>query len=219
MPINTELVENADTLVIAATGFKNQFCLKIDKFFESSNLTTASKIIIIDPTRKKTLNGLHPEFKSFFDVVDYLQEKISFIQPKRLITTGVSGGGHTALLLGHLLKADHAVAFAPYPYLNIETARKMQDPVEKLIQKIMKEVNEIPDAVKKYLDLRPLLSTWNGKTKYDVHVSRNHEWDYYRATYLRGCPNVSIISHPFEEHGISKKLAHSNQLSQCFVSE
>jgi acetyl esterase/lipase len=180
-------------------------------------LVKTSKIIVSDPTRRKTLYGLPPEFPCFFDVINYLQERISSLQPKKVITTGTSAGGHTALLLGHLLKVDKAVAFAPYPYLSLKEARKRQDPIKKSIRRFTQQLDEFPDAVKPYLDLRPHLSKWNGKTEYNIHVSRGREWDYRRANYLRGCPHVSIIDHPFDTHGVAKELAQLNQLSQCFA--
>ncbi len=218
MSIINEIVEESKTLVIATTGFRNRFFNKNLDFFESANLMSTSRIVIKDPTKRKTLGGLPPKFPTFFDIIDYLQDTISSIQPKKIITTGTSGGAHTALLLGHLLKADQVVAFAPYPYLSIDEAKKRQDPALKSMSRVIKPLNELPDDVKTYLDLRPHLSTWNGKTEYNIHVSLDHQWDYRRASYLKGCPHVSIITHPFGTHGVARKLAESNQLHQCFAA-
>lgn len=164
------------------------------------------------------LAGLPPEYPSFFDLLSYLQETILSLKPKTLITTGTSGGAHTALLLGHLLKADQAVAFAPYPYLSIEEAKKRQDRALRTMWRVIQPLNELPDDVKIYLDLRPHLLTWNEKTKYHIHISLDNKWDCHRASYLKDCPHTSIMTHPFKTHGVARKLADSHQLSQCFAA-
>ena len=132
---------------------------------------------------------------------------------------GTSGGGHSALLYGHLLKADRAVAFSPYPYLSIKTARQMEDPGLFSMQKQAIRFHRLPDKVKPYFDLKNVLARHNGKTRFDVHVSKFHEWDYKRALYLRGVPGVTIYGHPFEGHGVARMIAEAGRLQNCFSDE
>ncbi len=127
MPI-TKIITDSKTLVIATTGFANKLGLPTDEFFEAAGLTEASKIIISDPTKHKTLGGIPPDFPTFSDLVQHLKEELVKYSPEQVITTGTSGGAYTAMLLGHLLKANYVVAFSAYPYLTAKACKKMGDP-------------------------------------------------------------------------------------------
>lgn len=209
-------LETSDTLVIAATGFSNKLDISPFDFFEKSSLSHTSKIIITDPSKRKTLGGLAPDYPSFFHFVEHLQKEIGQISPKQLIVTGTSGGAHTALLLGHLLKANYVVAFAPYPYLSFREMEKRCDPALKSFYRVLRELDCLPNEVKTFLDLRDVLSNWNGITHYYVHVSQYHEWDYRRAKYLDDLPKLSIITHPFYSHAVASLLSRYNHLKKCF---
>jgi hypothetical protein len=216
MPIIKE-IKPSDTLVIAATGFAHKLNLPIDKFFQVAGLSGASKITLTDPTRRMTLGGLPPEHMCFSDLVEHLQAQIALHSPRQVITVGTSGGAHTALLLAHLLQANYAVAFAPYPYLSIDAIRTMRDPVSQSMGPIIKALDCLPDAVKRYFDLRNVLVHWNQITHYYVHVARDHVWDYRRAEYLDGLPKLSVISHPYTEHAIAGVIARDGLLKNCFT--
>ena len=215
MAIVKELA-SSDTLVIAATGLANKLNLPVNAFFKKSGLLSASRIILTDPTKNLTLAGLPPEYPSFHDIVGYLRQEIADISPDKLIITGTSGGAHTALLLGHLLKANHVVAFAPYPYLSISELKTRKDPTLQSMRRVVLGLNSLPKKVKKYLDLRNVLSEWNSITQYDVHVSRYNKWDYRRMAYLLDLPKVSVISHPYSTHAIAEPLARQDILRKCF---
>lgn len=218
MPIVQE-INSSDTLVVATAGFRNELGLPVADFFKESGLSSASKIIITDPTRQVSLAGSSPDFPTFFSLLDYLKREVERLSPARLIITGTSMGGHTALLLGHLLKADHVVAFAPYPYLSPEAIKASGDlSLEYAYQKRggAEQIDRLPSNVKQFLDLRNVLSTWNGKTSYVVHVSRYNKWDYRRSMYLNHLPMVSVIAHPLATHGIPYWLSQDEKLKQCF---
>jgi hypothetical protein len=175
-----------------------------------------SKIIIRDSSLLKTLGGLPPDFATFNDFLDHLKGIIASHPHKKLYVTGTSGGGHPALLLGHLLKADKVVAFAPYPYLSSEVGEQRNDPAIHSMKRMIARFQKLPNDVKPYFDLADVLVNWNGKTEYFVHVSRDNEADYTRAQYLQGLPKVEIVSHPYKEHAISVKLSNSGTLKDCF---
>lgn len=215
MALRTDL-NNSDTLVIAATGYRNKLNMPVDEFFQAAGLEDASKIIISDPSFMKTLAGLPPDFPCFKDLVAYLKDLIAKGNYSNLYVTGTSGGGHTALLLGHLLHADKVVAFAPYPYLSIEEGRRMKDPASYSMARIIRKFDELPQESKQYLDLRDILLKWNGKTEYFVHVSRLNINDYRRAMYLAGLPNMHVVSHPYKKHAIAAILQREKQLKGCF---
>lgn len=215
MSIVTEQ-KKSDTLVIAATGLANKMGLLVPDFFREAGLADCSKIVIVDPSIRLTLGGLPPEYPSFFDIVDHLQQEISRLSPEKLITTGTSGGAHTALLLGHLLKADYVVSFAPYPYTSRKEFKRMEDPALRSMRRVIERLEVLPKEVHKFYDLKDVLSEWNRKTQYYVHISRDNEWDYRRAMWLEKMPGLSVIPHPFKMHSISSVLAHHGKLRECF---
>ena len=216
MPIKEVIVETSPILVIGITNYGGGFGLPVRKFLIASGLNKHSTIIVSDPSRLKTLNGVSPECETFFDFLKYLEEAIHRISPKQIIVTGASGGGHTALLVGHLLKADYVVAFTPYPYLSIDEFRNRNDPALKSMWRILEQFNCLPPEIKKYFDLKDVLSEWNKVTKYYVHVSRDHKWDFLRSMYLEDTPNLSIIAHPYSEHSVVSVLSRHGKLTECY---
>jgi len=215
MPFITQ-DRQSDTLVIAATGFTNKLSLPVDVFFREAGLSGMSHIIISDPSKRKMLGGLPPEFPSFFDCLDHLRREIARHAPKKLLLLGTSGGAHTALLLGHLLEADHVVGFAPYPYLSIEEIDRRNDPVSRSMPRVIEALDSLSGDVKKFFDLRNPLATWNGKTRYYIHVSRYNRWDYRRALYLEGLPHLNIVAHPYSLHSTASSLRRDDRLKECF---
>jgi len=215
MPIVKEL-KQSDTLVIAATGIRNYLNMSVSDFFGKSGMSGASRIVISDPTKRMTLGGLPPDYPSFFDYLDYLKQEILRISPNKLIVTGTSGGANTALLLGHLLKANYVVAFSPYPYLSIKELKRMQDPALQTMCRVVEKLDRLPDEIKKLFDLRKIISNWNGVTQYYVHVSRYHDLDYRRAMYLNNLPMLSITAHPYTTHAVVSLLSRHGKLKKCF---
>ncbi|WP_150132309.1 hypothetical protein [Prosthecochloris sp. GSB1] len=215
MPFITEY-RQSDTLVIAATGFTNKLSLPVDVFFREAGLSEMSSIVISDPSKRKMLGGLSPEFPSFFDCLDHLRREIACLSPKKLLLLGSSGGAHTALLLGHLLEANYVVGFAPYPYLSIREISRRNDPVSGSMPRVVEALDNLSGDVKKYFDLRKPLAEWNGKTRYYVHVSRYNRWDYRRALYLEGLPHLDIVAHPYSLHSTASSLCRDGRLKDCF---
>ncbi len=114
-------------------------------------------VVINDPTRLSSLNGISPELNTFQKIVDHLKDVLEKRKFKQVITVGNSGGAHTAILLGYLLKVDYVVAFAPYPYMSVAEGIKRKDPAIKSMQKIIQGINNLPNEVQKYLNVNHLL--------------------------------------------------------------
>ncbi|PKG98797.1 hypothetical protein [Paraglaciecola sp. MB-3u-78] len=215
MPITKE-IRDSDSLVIAITGFRNKLNLPVNEFFEQASLTSASKIVVIDPSFRVGLSGIPPEYPTFFDIIEYLRNQIAEIPHKQLIVTGTSAGAHSAILFGHLLEADQVVSFAPYTYLNRSKMSELKDPSLQTMSRVIDGLELLDDRVKSYFDLMNVVATWNGKTKYYIHVSKYHDWDRRRANYLKGVDSLKVIEHPFSEHSVASRLAKFNRLAQCF---
>lgn len=209
-------IKDTDTLVVAFTGYAGKLHLSVEDFFEASGLADASKIIVHDPSYLKTLNGLPPHSSTFAEFLKALSFGVARVPHKKLIMVGTSGGGHSALLYGHLLRAHRAVAFACYPYLSIAQAKMMNDPALKSMERVLQQFDTLPVEAKQYLDLREVLQHWNGVTQYDVHLSKDNEWDSKRARYLAGLSHLQIHEHPYSNHGVASSLAKDSALKQCF---
>ena len=212
----TEKIAGSDTLVVAATGYGNKLGLPADGFFKSADLISADRIVITDPSKMMTLSGLPPDFSTFNHLLQYLRNLINQSAYKRTIFTGTSGGAHTALLLGHLLKADYVVAFAPYPYLSKHEFERQKDIAIESMKRVIDRFRKLPDDVKAYFDLNHLLQDWNGHTEYWVHVSRYRRCDLKRCRSLEGIKNLTVVPHPFASHAIASELAKTGRLSACF---
>lgn len=207
----------SDTLVVAFTGFAGKLHLPVSQFFVESGLIGASKIAIYDRSHLKTLGGLAPHYASFEGFLAALKREIEQTPHERLMFVGTSGGGHSALLYAHLLKAQKAVVFSCYPYLSIAAAKRENNPELVTMKRLLHQFDQLPAAVKKYLDLRDVLEQWNGVTEYEVHVSKYNEWDNKRALYLEGMPHLRIHQHPYSAHGLVAELLRADTLKACFL--
>lgn len=206
-----------DTLVIAATDLGMHLSMPVDRFFDEAGLSGASRIVICDPSFRMSLGGLPPDFSTFDDLLENLRKLLAAHPHRQVICTGTSGGGHTALLLGHLLKADKVVVFAPYPYLSPEESRRRKDPDLVHMARVLEKLESLPEEAKRYRDLPGILSEWNGKTEYFVHVSRYNVKDRMKADSMRGLPHLRVMTYPFSEHGIALMLRKVSRLRHCFV--
>lgn len=218
VPVSLEY-RSTDLLVIGVTGFGRGFGLRPDDFFQQSGLNDASRIVICDHMNRACLAGLPPDFPTFSDLLSFLKEQVRRLSPERLIVTGYSAGGHSALLLGHLLRADEVIAFAPFTYLSRREAERLGDRgITRVHEKrfLTEEIREYRPEVAGLLDLRRVLSAWNGVTNYTLHVSRYREWDFRRAAYLEDVPGVNIIAHPYAVHSVALSLARDGGLQACF---
>jgi len=215
MPLIEEF-RTSSILVVAVTDFGNKLGMAIDDFFEHAELQDVSRIVVIDPLKLKGLSGLPPEYPDFWSLLAHLKKRCAEHDHQRLVITGFSGGGYTALLLGHMLKADQVVVFAPYPYLSIEMFRQMKDPTLKSMARIVNELNQLPADIKRLYDLRSVLLDWNNKTEFYVHASRYHKWDKTRALYLSGIPHMEVVLHGYDSHTITAMLRNGGDLKNCF---
>jgi hypothetical protein len=212
-------VKDPEKLVIAVTGFAATLMIPEKQFLYFSGLAGYSRIILRDPSRLMFFQGIKGKYESFPELVEGLAAQIRKLGPKWLVVTGTSGGAHTALLLGHLLKADMATAFSPFPYIDKKTLRAQRDPALRVYAAIANRLDELPKETKRYYNLKDALAKWNGKTEYFVHVAREARWDRRRAEYLEGLPHLTVIRHPSNTHYVAKKLGMSHMLHKCFDPE
>jgi hypothetical protein len=216
LPITVEK-KDSDTLVIAFTGFSNKLQLPTNQFFIESGLALCSRAVVFDPQRTSCLNGVMPDCPTLADVVKNLKEVIADISPKKIITVGTSGGGHSALLFGHLLKADLAVSFSPYPYISMKVGTELNDPMITEHPKAIVRYHKLPSEAAKYGDLKDVLCNWNSVTKYRVYAGRYNTIDALHASYLEGLPSMEVNWHESDAHSLAPKLSREGLLRSCFT--
>jgi hypothetical protein len=67
-----------------------------------------------------------------------------------------------------------------------------------------------------YFNLRKVLASSNGHTKYFLHVCR-HSWtDYRRATYMSDLPNMALLCYPCDQHIVVRYIAKLKFLDKIF---
>ena len=210
-------IRESDVMVILILDFGHHVGMAVNDFFTHSGLHEASKIIICDASRRKTLGGIQPELPTFEHLVKHLRLILSRHPHKKVYVTGSSGGGHPAILLGHLLKADQVVAFCPYPYISKAKLLEMKDHARVSMGRVLEKIHDLPSEIHAYFDLGDVLADWNGVTEYHVHVSKFNIREYNRSSYLCGLPKMNVIAHPFNSHAVVLLLHKHFDLKDCFI--
>ncbi len=215
-----EIGEESDTLVIAFTGFADRLMLHPFEFFQVTGTLGYSRILVRDPSKRACLGGLDDTLNSFEKTIEELRNLIAKSGATCVMTIGTSGGALTALLAGHLLKADFVHAFAPYTYVDpINILKYLDYHIIRNFWRTLAKLYQLPFHVHKYFDLRKILNNWNGVTKYFVHLCKQHKWDSSRAYHLTTCPNVEIFEYPCKAHTVVIYLHKQGLLKNMLIRE
>lgn len=194
-----ELVPNSP-LIIAFTGMARGLNeLANFEFVKSTRDLSCSKVFCRDPNFSFYHRGIDSETASITDVLLKLKEQVEKATPTKIVCIGVSAGGFAALLFGHLLKADTVHAFGPQTILYKEWGITHKDPTvytcENLHSAVLTPGND-------YRDLSLVLSNYNGKTSYKVHIGTgvDCEQDGYHADNISACEGVEVLTYPCDGH-------------------
>ena len=212
-PILIEQGEDASVLVIAFTGFQGGLTMPTFDFLALTKLTRYSRILLLDTSRTCYLGGIPPLLEDYGALLAHLRQKISELEPRRILCVGASSGAFGALLLGHELGADYVHAFSPYTYLDRASVERYQDPDGAGNQaEAFTRIHGLPADLRRLFDLQTVLARHNGKTRYFIHACRNSRWDMLRAKHLKACPGVMVIGFPCAGHGVASTLARNGLL-------
>jgi hypothetical protein len=190
------------------------------EFFQVTGTLGYSRILVRDPSKRLCLGGIDDTFNSFEKLIDELRNLIAQSGATCIMTIGTSGGAFTALLAGHLLRADFVHAFAPYTYANLINIVKYLD--YDLLHKFWREIAKLYQLsfrAHSYFDLRKILNNWNGVTKYFVHVCKQHKRDYSRVSHLANCPNVDAFEYCCNVHTVVIYLHKQGLLKNMLIKE
>jgi hypothetical protein len=204
----------ADALVIAFAGYGAKV-LK-NPTFDFYALTGAfhcNRILLKDPSKRLFLGGIGGEIDSFEKLLQKLRSDIEAINPKTLIILGSSGGGFSALLFGHYLKANIVYAFSPTSYTDLyNLIRYRKWSRFRRYKREFFNLYQLPLRLWRFLDLRNVLSKYNGFTAFSIFVCGGALEDVAMAKHLENCPGLKITVQPCNTHNVLRSMIESKEL-------
>lgn len=212
--IHSDLNCSKNDLVIAFPGLKGNLSLE-SPFWKEAGLENHDKVIIHDPSYCLLLGGLKGAFANFQELLLYI-EKLSK-NYFRVVITGMSGGGYTALLIGSLINVDRVVVFAPYTYIGRKELIKRGDPALNSMSKVLERLESLNPSTRRFFNLNQFYKNSQSQTNVCIHVSYFNKWDKKRADCLKVFSNVKIHYYPLRTHAVASKLGKVGVLKKCFT--
>lgn len=213
-PILVERGRDTSVLIIAFTGFVHRLSMRVYEFFEVTQATGYSRILLCDKHRIWYHHGIDGRRNDYPSLLACLQSHIAELKPQKIICLGTSAGGYAAIVAGHHLGADYVHAFAPDTFLDVSLgacvrtlwAGRYRLPRWKLLLS--------RTAKREFFDLAELLKAHNGKTTYYVHHCENAGRDVKGAKRIASLPGVVSLPYPCTTHAVAFFLAKEGFLKE-----
>jgi hypothetical protein len=154
------------------------------------------------------LRGLPGLTSNVADTANFFRREISEQKARRVITVGYSLGGYAALLFGHLLGADEVQAVSPQTFISL--MKRWHHGDHRWQRWILKL--HCSRALFEPLDLRPVLTRSNEKSKYVLHYASDSRLDVLHAKRLGGLPGVTLREHASGSHRLVTALRDSGEM-------
>jgi glycosyltransferase involved in cell wall biosynthesis len=213
-PILSEKGIDRSHLVIAFGGIANQLYLPPFEFFQATNSLPYSKILVRDFNQGWYHLGIDKRLDNFKAVLEKLRKTVEELAPETICTVGTSAGGYAAIVFGHFLKANFVHSLAPQTFIDQNNRERIG---EIRWQKDISKIYEMQPDSSWFYDLRELLKQYNGKTVYNIHVSRNHSLDMAYAQHMENIPGINIFKYDCAEHNIAKYIKEQNLLGDLLL--
>lgn len=172
-----------------------------------------SRILLRDDALMCFAKGCPPVAGSADELADVLRGHLAALAPKHTIVIGNSGGSYAAILYGHLLRADYVHAFSPYISLGDDEFAATDAASLAREEPTNERLRRTPREGRKYFDLRQVLKTWNGVTRYNLYACAHSPNDVRRVRALEGIPSVNVHLAPCDSHRIVSWLASQRRLT------
>jgi hypothetical protein len=218
--LTVERGADPSTLVIAFTGFGGRLSMPAFDFLGVTGLLRYSRVLLRDASRTLFLGGVPPIAPDFATMLATLRAAIAELAPRRTLAVGNSGGSHAAILCGHLLGVDTVHAFAPFTNLTPSHVRSVK--LEgRLVRHndVVDRIAALPEDVHRHFDLREVLATGNGRTRFHVHVCAEAPAEMRRALHIADRPGVVVHRYPCSDHGVVAWLARSERLAAVLADD
>lgn len=157
------------------------------------------------------LSGVEGVGDTVGEIAAFLQDEKEILGAQSLCVLGSSMGGYAALLFGHLLKADVALAFGPQIYLDRATRKSLEVDYysyESTLAQV--ESAARTRGVERYLKITNLLPLDIGKV--NIHIGQNEAGDINQAKGLNDQHNVKFVLWPGGNHMVVKALRDEGKL-------
>jgi hypothetical protein len=204
-PIAVDFSSNNSTLLIAFGGHKGGLGIPVFEFFKATTGLDTKKIFVRDVNQAFYFKGLPGIGDSLHDIARHLRSKIDSHNIERVVCTGNSMGGYSAILFGHFLNVAEVHAFSPLSFIGRVKRfihRDNRHPQAHI------DAAKAPHAEKRLFDLKNVLSKENkARTKYHIHYSSEHRIDNLHAVRIANKPNVTL--HPHSGIGKHSKMIRS----------
>ena len=96
------------------------------EFVSATDDCKVDRLFLLDTTKQWYQGGVDG-YGSIEETVAKLRSTIDHLGPSSVVTIGTSMGGYAALLFGHLLKANSAIAFCPQTFLSRQLRSEFED--------------------------------------------------------------------------------------------
>jgi hypothetical protein len=215
LPILCERGTDESVLIIAFSGGAQKLDVPVHEFFETTKTLGYNRILLWDRYYMYYHYGVDRKRRDWPSLIEYLQQEIARLQPKKVLCVGTSSGGYAAIVAGHHLKADFVHAFGPQTEITLDRKgiRDARHPVHRWRMSISNRVH------KEVLDLVPMLREFNGKTRYFVHYGTGHEIDRCFAERIAGLPSVTTLGYQCDAHAIAIFVAKKKFLGHVLLIE
>ena len=215
LPILCERGRDPSVLIIAFSGGAQKLDVPVHEFFETTKTLGYDRILLWDRYYMYYHYGVDRQRRDWPSLLEYLTQEIARLQPKKVLCVGTSSGAYAAIVAGHYLRADFVHAFGPQTKIALDRdgIRYARHPIHRWRMSVSHRIH------KEALDLVPLLSRFNGKTRYFVHYGTGHEIDKGFAERIAGMPSVTTLGYSCDAHAIAIFLAKRKFLGHVLVIE
>lgn len=213
LPVLCERGVDETVLIIAFSGNARKLSVPVHEFFETTKTLGYNRILLWDKHTMYYHYGVDRQRRDWPSLIAYLEQEIARLRPKTVLCVGTSSGGYAAIVAGHHLKADFVHAFSPQTFIDLsqERIRRARHPIQRWRMSFSRRIH------RGLLDLAPMLSRFNGKTRYFLHYGAEHEGDRRYADRIAGMPSVVTLGYPCKVHAIAIYLAKEQFLGHVLV--
>lgn len=206
-PIARDYTAGTGVLLVSFSGFKrNPNVLPGFSLRGTLKGLAVDKLYLRDIDRAWFLRGLRGVTRNVEETAEFLRAEAQSIGARRVVLTGYSLGGFSALLFGALTGADEVHAISPQTFISFWRRLRAGD------RRWHRYVLPLHFGnTRRYHDLRPWLANSPGQARH-VYFARDSRLDSIHAEHVRHLPGIAIHEHARGAHRLVTELRESGEL-------
>jgi hypothetical protein len=165
--------------------------------------------------------GLPGYSTGILGTADYLAGVLERNRIRHTLCLGASGGGYTALLMGHLLRALEVHAFSPLTRLPSRTPSQMVQLALHGNGWMFRRQWALyfdPSLDRETLNLSDYLRPGNGHTAYHLYYGSLHERDRRHSLAMAGVPGLTLHAYDSDDHQLVSQLRDRGELADIIAA-